>query len=136
MAERNLPQAADNTNIQVAKPEVPPIVTTQPDHILRHSISDEELDMLCETRTHGAFELFLLACGAVIGSAPSAVAGILQYFSGTGELRFQDFVHILIFIGGFFFALGMNHVRKGRNLSSLDLRDKIRSRTGVPDDRD
>lgn len=49
-----------------------PIVTTRPEHILRHNISDEELDMLCEAKSDMVREFFLIALGSALGTIHAA----------------------------------------------------------------
>lgn len=58
------------------------ISTTVPDELLRHDISDEELDLLCETRRDNIWEGLWIATGLALGGVPSTIPAVLTYVRG------------------------------------------------------
>jgi hypothetical protein len=123
-----------NSNLTtVTDSTTPPVVTTQPDEILRHSISDEELDMLCDSRSDLVLEILLVAVGAVLGTAAAALPAMLFYFTATPENPYEpelsDFIQILIFWAGLALVLAVKAIYKRRSTKSVSLRDQIRNRT-------
>lgn len=65
----------------VARPEYN-IARTLPDELLRHDISDEELDMLCGSRTGGIREGMWAAIGTTAGAIPTGLSALVNYFVG------------------------------------------------------
>src|ERR1700686_4574644 len=57
-----------------------PVRTTQPDFLLRHNISDEELTMLQKSRSDEAWEMTLAAGGAAVGAAPQVLRDLFNAF--------------------------------------------------------
>lgn len=125
---------ANGNGINLGESGAPPIVTTQPKMILRHSISDEELDMLTEARSDFVLEIFLLVIGAFIGALPPATSAMKTYFlranDDAPELSFVDFVSVVIFWACFVAAVAVGIVLKKRTDRSKSLRDQIRQRAG------
>lgn len=111
----------------------PPVVTTQPERILRHSISDEELDMLTEARSDLVLQIFLIAVGASIGALPPAISAMVAYYNNSGaegaSLSFVDFVTIIVFWACIFSACAVGVILKKRTARSKTLREQIRRRT-------
>ena len=52
------------------------VATTKPDRLLRHDISDEELEVLCEMSSSHLIEAMWAALGAFIGFSPSSIQAI------------------------------------------------------------
>ncbi len=124
---------ADGMGINFGGHQQPPIVTTQPDRILRHSISDEELDMLCEARSDLVLEILLIAIGAAIGALPQAISAMYRYAKpaeSATALTFVDFVSVLVFWACIAVAVGVGIVFYRRTNHAESLRNKIRERTG------
>jgi len=108
----------------------PPIVTTQPERILRHTISDEELDMLCDSRTDLVLEILLVSVGATLGTVPAALPAMYSYFSAQApNLTLGDFIQVIIFWAGMVLAVGIGIVYTKKSRRSVSLRDQIRERT-------
>jgi hypothetical protein len=124
---------ASINGINVNTDAAPVIITTQPDHILRHSISDEELDMLCDSRTDMVLELLLISVGAILGTLPAAVHAIISYFGAAqdapAELGLTDFIQIILFCSGVFVAVCIGIIFNKKSKRSVSLRDQIRNRT-------
>lgn len=123
-----------NSNISTNNGGIPPrIVTTQPDQILRHSISDEELDMLCDSRTDMVLELLLISVGAIIGTLPAAVPAMASYFLATPDsspnLDLTDFIQIILFCSGLLVAICIGIIFNKKSNRSVSLRDQIGNRT-------
>lgn len=108
----------------------PAIFTSQPEKIQRHNISDEELDMLCESKSDLAMEVMLVAIGAGIGTAATAVSSVIRYFSATeADLSFSDFMNIMIFFCALFVGASTFAIYKRKSGRSDSLRTSIRNRT-------
>ena len=56
------------------------VATTKPDRLLRHDISDEELDGLCEMNSSHYIEALWAALGVFIGSLPAVFEAIDKSF--------------------------------------------------------
>lgn len=121
------------SQVNILQDGAPPIVTTQPDRILRHSISDEELDMLCESRSDFVQEIALFAAGAVLGTAPSALTSMFMYFKNPSivvlNLGLSDFIQILIFWASLVLAICVGVIFYNKSNRSASLREQIRNRT-------
>ena len=124
---------ADGEKINIGSDGSPPIFTTQPERILRHSISDEELDMLCDSRTDLVLEILLISVGAALGTLPAAIPAMGSYFSATPDspavIGLTDFIQILIFSVGVALTVAVGIIFKKKSKRSVSLRDQIRSRT-------
>lgn len=111
----------------------PEIVTTLPDDIRRHNISDEDLDLLCESRSDYALEIVLLAGGGAIGSAPAAMSAVFAYLKSTEEapakISTVDFSQMMLFFACCAVAICVGLIFKARSNRAIDLRDKIRARS-------
>lgn len=111
----------------------PPVVTTQPKQILRHSISDEELDMLCETRTDMSFEILLIAIGALLGTLPKALPIMYSYFLPSEtepfSATFSDIIQLILFWAMLAVFGCMLIIFNQKSRSSKSLRDQIKDRT-------
>lgn len=111
----------------------PVIVTTQPDLILRHSISDEELDMLCESKSELVIEMLLIAIGGAVAVSPSVVANIFSYLTTLEDksqiLTLLDFIQIIIFFSCVFVGICLGVVFRRKSRRGLSLREQIRARS-------
>lgn len=58
------------------------IKRTQPDDLVRHDISDEDLTTLSDTKRGGLWEAMWIALGMSAGFAGTAVSAIVGRFSG------------------------------------------------------
>lgn len=118
----------------------PEIVTSRPEHILRHDISDEELDLLCESRSDFVLEALLLAVGGFIGTVPTAISVMVIYFMGLNAAPSEasmgavdsfsttDIAQVILFWACLSVALVVGMIFKSRRERSLDLRASIRAR--------
>lgn len=108
----------------------PQILTTAPEHILRHNISNEELDMLTAARTDMSREIMLVAIGAAIGALPAAATGVSAYISAEiPTLPLAELIQLIVCVSGISLFVAMAVVRKDRVTSAKDLRNQIRERT-------
>jgi len=78
-----------------------PIRTTHPDELLRHDISDEELEMLGENKKSFFHEFMWAALTGAIGSGPAATHNIHSAFFATpaSALTAFELIEIVIFFG-------------------------------------
>lgn len=125
----------DKINLQ-QNPQHYTVEVSRPKKIVRHDISDEELDILCRGATGHRLEALWVSLGASISSAPSAVPALVKKWRGvkSGEdiipysIPGVDLIHILIFVAGcvtagyIFLVLGIS------DTSSEKLRLKIKAR--------
>lgn len=104
------------------------ITRTKPAQLLRHDISDEELDMLCEGRKDRVWEGMWAAVGVALGSIPSSVAALGKYQTsskiGAVELTTLIICCIAIVLAAVLLAVGGF---RGRGSGSL--KQQIRERT-------
>lgn len=118
--------------INVNQQKAPPIVTTQPDRILRHNISDEELDMLVTGKSDSAREIFLLASGGVLGAVTQGLSTILKYYrTKEGEpnnLGTADFISVIVLFSCLVLAVALFAVSNARAKQTKSLVDRIRAR--------
>lgn len=106
-----------------------PVRTTQPDEILRHSISDEELDRLCEAKSDLVFEMLLIAVGTAIGSLTGALGAIAVYLDDPSQLSVSSLGEMLLCSMAVAITLVLVVVNRKRTDRSVSLRENIRSRT-------
>ncbi|WP_415717130.1 hypothetical protein [Roseibium sp.] len=120
-------------NLNTDPDSLPKIVTTHPEHILRHSISDEELDTLCDTKTDLVLEILLIAIGGVLGTLPTSIVSIIAYFKASEEephnLALIDFIQIIIFFSCVVVTFAIALVFRKKRGKSSPLREQIRGRT-------
>jgi hypothetical protein len=105
------------------------IACTMPDQLLRHNISDEELDMLCEGRRDNVWEGMWVAIGLLVGSLPSAANALWKYDPKSPTLALVDLIQIVIFFISLVMAgvLCSIVVRRGRAVTKKEA--EIRART-------
>ena len=104
------------------------IATTAPDELLRHNISDEELDMLCESRSDGATEGCWVALGALAASAPAALPAMLNYHTSQSPMGLADFLQIIIFWIALVVLAVLFFLGRSRGKSAKTLKAEIRNR--------
>lgn len=108
----------------------PPISTTMPDELLRHDISDEELDVLCDPSRDELWELKWAAFGAFLATVPSAVEGLYRYSSSANkEMSVLTLIQLAITLVALAIWLVLRFVVPQRTAKSIDKRDQIRART-------
>ena len=112
-----------------ASGSVVPVVTSRPNQILRHDISDEELDVLCESRSDFVSEFIWVGIGGMLGSLPATVVSVIGYSSLTSALPVSELIQLLIFVLSFGILLVAGVVSFSRAKRSTDLRAAIRDRS-------
>lgn len=107
------------------------IFTTQPARILRHNISDEELDMLCEGRRDFVLEFLWIAIGTFVGSSPTALSALVDYFSETStqQIPLDELAQIVLFFVGLVSTITLGIVSFNRGRRAKSLQAQIRDRT-------
>jgi hypothetical protein len=106
------------------------IKTTQPDILLRHSISDEELTMLQKSKSDKAWEMTLAALGAAAGSAPQVARDLYAAFwAKSSPLDGASVIGLLIFGGACITALSTWVLSQGQQSEADTLAGAIRERT-------
>ena len=108
-----------------------PIHTSLPDKIQRHSISDEELDMLCEGKKDMILEFLWIAIGVFLGSCPSAIAAMIAYADekNTIKMPIDDLAQLVLFWAGLLLSVALGIVAVKRNTRAKSLQKQIRERT-------
>ena len=117
-----MPIATDLTNAV-------PVVTSRPNHILRHDISDEELEMLCESKSDFVTEFIWVGLGGMLGSLPTTFVSLMGYSASTTALPATDLIQILIFFLSLGIVIVAAVVAINRGRRSKDLRTAIRDRS-------
>lgn len=117
-----MPIATDLTNAV-------PVVTSRPNHILRHDISDEELEMLCESKSDFVTEFIWVGLGGMLGSLPTTFVSLMGYSASTLALPASDLIQILIFFLSLGIVIVAAVVSINRGRRSKDLRTAIRDRS-------
>ena len=126
----------------------PQISTTQPAEVVRHNISDEQLDMLCESRSDYVWEFLMLGAGGVVGTAPTGISAYFEYAKVAGlinsssdpvqaaskqMLPFSDFVSMIFFSVFVCVSIVVFIIHASKRKRSVDLRTEIRRRTNSKD---
>lgn len=108
-----------------------PVLTSKPAAILRHDISDEELDDLSENKKDLVSEMFWAAIGVLFGAAPSGTTNIYKYFSNPNTTTFlpENFVQMALFFCGLTATVVLGFVYWKKSQKSKDLVQNIRSRS-------
>lgn len=109
----------------------PPVRTTMPDEILRHSISDEELWMLGATRKENTVEIAYVLLGAVLGSAMPTLRRVYSSYwaEAKSPLSGIDLIEICLFFA-FFAGCVISFYATSQKKSARDnLVEAIRKRT-------
>jgi len=112
-----------------------PHKTTKPESIQRHDISDEELDMLSETRREWLIEAIWgmvgIAFGSVIPAGQSFYASFLAVADLRVALNFTGLIQLMMLSGSILLAAGFGIIAYRRGKTQDDLVTKIRNRKSV-----
>lgn len=104
------------------------IACTMPDQLLRHNISDEELDVLCDPPRDDMRELKWAAFGALFSSIPGAADALLGYSPTEPVGRLALFQIVVLFVSAAVWLVLQFAVRR-RTRTAHDKRTEIRART-------
>lgn len=106
------------------------IVTTRPDTLIRHDISDEELGMLEKGSSDKVWDAMWAFCGAAIGAAPNAIASLWEFFFATSPKQMDklELFQLLIFIASLGIAIALLIASK-RTDGAAELVRNIRERS-------
>jgi hypothetical protein len=109
-----------------------PIRTTLPDELLRHNISDEELDMLGETKRSFFHEFMWATITGALGAAPAAIHDLGEAYVSTPAKPLSGFelFEVIVFFGFAILAIFSGiMVRQETIKDPSSLKEKIRART-------
>jgi hypothetical protein len=125
---------SSGTIARSAVPGSPPIKTTQPDELLRHNISDEDLEMLKDTNRDGLEGAFWGCFGAALASLPPSCESLLKAYieSPSTPLTIVHLAEIIIFIATAAISIALYIVSNSRSKRATTLVEKIRARTALP----
>ena len=110
------------------------IRTTSPAEVLRHNISDEELDMLAGTKRENLdpfmWAMFSLATGAL----PAVIVAVYKAYwsSDATPLALVDLFQIVMVVAGLSMGLVALFVKQRRSVVANELVTKIRSQGANP----
>jgi len=105
------------------------IETTQPERLLRHDISDEELEILANNGSDGLSQAIWAFFGATLGALlPAADALYQAYWVRTAALTVLGLLSVLILVVGLVLVVGGNVVSRNRGSTASSLVREIRSR--------
>jgi hypothetical protein len=107
------------------------ITRTMPDELLRHDISDEELEMLKNSR-HDQLRAFAWAMIALAaGAAPAALNALFASYApdATRTMSLLDQVQVTLMAVGSALGAGAHLLCNTRSKDAEDLAEKIRKRT-------
>lgn len=104
------------------------ITRTKPDQLIRHDISDEELDMLCEGRKDHVWEGMWTALGVALGTIPTSLANFGKY-QATGKIGSVDLATLIICCVAIVLTAVLLAVGGFRGRGSGALKQQIRERT-------
>lgn len=107
------------------------IKRTQPDEIVRHDISDEELTTLSDTKRGGLWEAMWIALGMSAGFAETAVSAIVDSYSSdkVQPLSVGDQAQVIIFFCALVAFIILWFVHGNKRKGAKDLVDEIRKRS-------
>jgi hypothetical protein len=107
-----------------------PVLTTIPNSVLRHNISDEELEMLSSSHTSGIENFMWAMVGASFGAVSAAFRNVYNAFfvDQPAPLSGGQLFEIILFIIPLFMAFGAAYVCHGRANGKNKLLIDIRSR--------
>lgn len=103
---------------------------TVPDELIRHDISDEELDMLCNGGADRAYNAMWAFFG-MAGGAASGALGSLAKFLAAQAMSLGELLALIMFCIGVSLGIALAIVCWGRGDSSQKIRRQIRSRSQV-----
>ena len=111
------------------------IIVSRPDEIVRHEISDEELQMLSELRRDWTMEAFWGFSGAALGATKGAFSALFAAYGGTKEIPMPsgDLFEVVLFSICVSLAVILLIVSQSRGSRASDLVKTIRDRKKTPD---
>ena len=102
--------------------------------MLRHDISDEQLDMLGSGKRDGLAEAVWCAAGGAASLSPTTVANLIEYTKDRASLGSLQLAETIIFFVMFALFLGLLIVLLARGKHSDDLVARIRAQSlGLPE---
>jgi len=101
---------------------------TVPDELVRHDISDEELDMLCNGGADRAYNAMWAFFG-IAGGAISGALGAISRFLAKQPLALGELTALILLCVGLCLGTTLAIVCWGRGGSSKKIRIQIRSRS-------
>jgi len=109
------------------------IERTAPDRLLRHDISDEDLDMFMSARRDGLFELMCVFFGVALGDAIAALESVEASYLNAQPIPLSGLglAKILICAVPLCLAIALWAVSARRAGTTQSLVTKIRQRTAV-----
>lgn len=107
------------------------ISRTTPDELLRHDISDEELNMLGDMRRDYLWEGMWVALGITLGVAPASMFALITSYGGEQNiaLSLTDLAQTIIFFTALVGFGILCWVMKSKSKIARDLVRKIKDRT-------
>lgn len=103
------------------------IVTGRPDMIVRHSISDEELDILCSASGTPRDQVVSIAAGALVGSGPAALPAMFGLWVGQAQTG-AALLQCSVAIGAGVAIAVILYATKGQKSKAKVLLERIRKR--------
>jgi hypothetical protein len=103
------------------------IIVTEPDRILRHNISDEELSIVASG--HKSLEAFWFFLGAAFVAFPGSVEAISHTIHETTPIPTHQLVDLCVFVACTAFAISLGIARFGQRRHARSLVEEIRRRT-------
>lgn len=102
--------------------------TTMPDIVLRHDISDDELDKLDGSQISNFNQSKWAGIGLIVGTLSSVVCAFVEFFQKNQNFRLNDVLQVAIFSIGASMAIicGLISSKKGNEVSRL--KKEIRNR--------
>lgn len=106
------------------------IATTAPDTLLRHDISDEELEMIGGVKRDGFAEFMWAMVSLAVGAAPAGIEAIYKsYLAATpAPLSALGLVQVILMVAGIVLALATGVAIRRRGKPVADLVEAIRAR--------
>lgn len=103
--------------------------TTQKDHILQHTILDEELDLLSIGQKERAQNIRTMTIGVACGAFPITVSSLWGYIFKGDALLGLELATIIMFSGAFCVAVVAHILKKDMTESPQQLAARIRARS-------
>lgn len=112
------------------------IDTTMPDRILRHNISDEELESLCAMSSSHLVEAMWVSLGTFLGFLPTSISAINNAFFVASSnatdianpMSGGDFIQVLFCMASFVLFVSVWLVVRGKKDNTTQLLEVIRQR--------
>ena len=126
--------AATTGNLGATTPAATPgqfhIRTTAPAALVRHNISDEELDALASSKREGLSEVMWSMVALATGAAPSASEALWKSYitNPAVPLSALSLLQIVLFVAGAVLAVGSLALVMRRGRAAKDLVVEIRTR--------